>query len=153
MPRPAVGDVMPHFSLPDQSGAVVRSESWLGQGPIVLYFYPRDETLGCTIEACGFRDRYPEFRECGAIVAGISPDAPDSHRRFAAKHHLPFTLLSDPEQKVFALYGVEDLLGLLPGRETFVMDREGIVCYRVAAHLQPRKHVREALAAVKRLRL
>lgn len=148
---------MPHFELPATTGEVVRTAELIGRGPIVLYFYPRDETLGCTIESCAFRDQHAAFVEAGAIVLGVSPDSVDSHRQFQSHHGLPFTLLSDPDRRVFRLYGVRDLLGFLPllpstpGRETFVSDREGMIRHHLRANLQPRKHVLEALAAVRRL--
>lgn len=149
--RPRVGDPMPPFALPSQDGTIVRSEDLLGRGPIVLYFYPRDHTPGCTVEACAFRDRHDDFAALGVTVLGVSPDPVDRHRRFADEHRLPFTLLSDPERRLFRLYGVRSLLGLTPGRETFVMDAGGVVRHHVRSHLFPRRHVDEALAAVRRL--
>jgi thioredoxin-dependent peroxiredoxin len=146
---PKIGDRMPAFELPSADGTVVRSEDLLGRGPIVLFFYPKDETPGCTAEACAFRDEYEEFLSAGAIVVGVSPDSAERHQAFAQRHRLPFLLLADPDKRVFALYGVKNFLGLVPGRETFVIDRAGIVRHHVRTSLQPVRHVREALAAVR----
>lgn len=142
---------MPAFELASAAGGIVRSADLLGRGPIVLYFYPKDETLGCTIESCAFRDRHAEFVAVGATVLGVSPDSPESHQRFAQRHGLPFTLLSDPGREVFRRFGVREFLGVTPGRETFVVDRAGVIREHVRANLQPRKHVARALAAVRRL--
>ncbi len=142
---------MQPFELPATGGKIVRTPELLGRGPIVLYFYPRDETLGCTIESCAFRDRHPDFVAAGATILGISPDSVEAHGQFARHHGLTFTLLSDPDKRVFRLYGVKDAFGVLTGRETFVIDREGIVRFHLRSNLFPRKHVREALAAVRRL--
>jgi peroxiredoxin Q/BCP len=142
---------MPAFELASATGEIVRSADLVGRGPLVIYFYPKDETLGCTIESCAFRDRHPEFLAAGATVLGVSPDSPESHRRFASRHGLPFTLLSDPERRVFRLFGVADVFGLAPGRETFVVDAAGVVRHHVRANFQPRKHVARALEAVRRL--
>jgi peroxiredoxin Q/BCP len=151
MARLRVGDPMPAFTLPSASGAEVSSNDLVGKGALVLYFYPKDETLGCTIESCAFRDQHADFLAAGATILGISPDSPDSHRSFAAHHKLPFTLLSDPRRSVFALFGVaSDFLGLVPGRETFVVDRAGVVRHHVDSPF-PAKHVREALATVRGL--
>lgn len=143
---------MPRFELPSTQGGVVRAADLIGRGPIVLYFYPKDETLGCTIEACAFRDIYAEFVAAGATVLGISPDSPESHRGFVAHHQLPFTLLSDPDRQVFRLYGVRDAIPrLVPGRETFVADKDGIIRHHLRANLSPKKHVEQALAVVREL--
>jgi peroxiredoxin Q/BCP len=140
---------MPQFELAAVDGSTVRSQDLLGRGPIVLYFYPKDDTPGCTVEACAFRDEYQDFLAAGAVVVGISPDTVESHREFARRRGLPFLLLSDPERRVFRRFGVTDFLGMFPGRETFVMDATGVVRHHVRSALRPRKHVREALAAVR----
>ncbi|HEV8247499.1 MAG TPA: peroxiredoxin, partial [Polyangiaceae bacterium] len=103
--RVSAGDRAPSFSLRDQSGANLSSESLAGK-PYVLYFYPRDDTTGCTAEACNFRDSGPRFGERGVRIIGVSPDGQESHARFASKHGLPFTLLSDPEKELAHAYGV-----------------------------------------------
>jgi peroxiredoxin Q/BCP len=122
-----VGDVAPDFTLPSQSGTPVRLGDMIGGKALVLYFYPKDDTPGCTAEACSFRDGYEAFVEAGAEVVGVSSDSAESHKRFAARHALPFVLLSDEGGEVRKLYGVPSTLGLLPGRVTYVIDRDGIV--------------------------
>src|SRR5262245_31915430 len=111
------GQPAPDFALKDQDGAVVRLVDLKGK-PIVLYFYPKDDTPGCTTEACTFRDSFEAFSEAGAEVLGVSGDSPASHKQFAARYHLPFRLLSDEGDQVRKLYGVSSTLGLLPGRVT-----------------------------------
>lgn len=151
MAKPRIGEPMPAFTLPGPDGEPVALPSLLGRGPVVIYFYPKDETLGCTREACSFRDRHEELVAAGAQVVGISPDPPDSHKAFAANHNLPFLLLSDVDKRVFQQLDVSTMFGVLTGRETFVLDRDGIVRHHVAGLLDPSRHVRESLAVVKRL--
>lgn len=112
------GDKLPEFSLPDENNAIIKSRELTGS-PLIIYFYPKDETRGCTREACSFRDHFQDFTDAGAKVIGISADSPESHRNFKENHRLPFTLLSDSGNKVRKLFGVPaDLLGLIPGRVT-----------------------------------
>jgi peroxiredoxin Q/BCP len=144
-----VGDVAPDFTLPQQDGSSFTLKAHLGQKAVVLYFYPKDDTPGCTAEACSFRDAYEDFKEAGAEVVGISSDAADAHRAFADKHRLPFTLVSDAGGKVRKLYGVPSTLGLLPGRVTYVIDAGGVVRHVFNSQLNPTKHVREALDVLK----
>jgi peroxiredoxin Q/BCP len=146
-----VGDVAPDFELPDQSGAPVRLRDLVGQRPIVLYFYPKDKTPGCTIEARAFRDSYGGFTDAGAEVLGVSSDSVASHRHFAASERLPFRLLSDRAGVVRELYGVERTLGVLPGRVTYVIDRTGVVRHVYSSQLQVTRHSREALDALRAL--
>src|ERR1043165_7935118 len=122
-----VGDKAPDFTLPKQDGTPVRLQDLLQKAAVVLYFYPQDNTPGCTQEACSFRDSYEAFKEAGAEVVGISSQSAASHQAFSAKHRLPFTLVSDEGAKVRKEYGVPSTLGLLPGRVTYVIDREGII--------------------------
>jgi peroxiredoxin Q/BCP len=128
----AEGQVAPDFTLEDQHGAWLTLSQWRGQ-PVVVYFYPKDHTPGCTLEACGFRDSFVRFIEAKAQVIGISPDSAASHKKFAVKHSLPFTLLADPERKVCQLYGVlkeKTLFGvkrLGVARSTFVIDAQGVI--------------------------
>jgi len=122
-----VGDVAPDFTLPDQRGKPVQLRDLLGQKSVVLYFYPKDATPGCTLEARAFRDSYEAFTAQGAEVIGVSSDSVSSHQRFAARQELPFLLLSDRGGAVRELYGVEETLGLVPGRVTYVIDRAGVV--------------------------
>ncbi|MGH7548525.1 MAG: peroxiredoxin [Gemmatimonadales bacterium] len=141
----SVGDVAPDFTLPDQSGKLVRLRDLLGRGSVVLYFYPKDQTPGCTREARAFRDSYDSFTAAGAAVIGVSSDSVASHRRFAASQGLPFTLLSDRDGAVRELYGVAKALRILPGRVTYVIDQAGVVRHIYASQLRVTRHSREAL--------
>jgi peroxiredoxin Q/BCP len=145
----AVGDPAPDFELPDASGRPVKLSDWRGRKAVVLYFYPKDDTPGCTKEACTFRDSYEDFQQAGAEVIGVSSDSGASHQAFAKKHRLPFTLLSDSSGSLRKKYGVPATLGLLPGRVTFVIDREGIVRHVFSSQLAPAQHVREALDVIR----
>jgi thioredoxin-dependent peroxiredoxin len=147
--RVDVGTVAPHFTLPSQSGEMVSLEDFLGRKPVVLYFYPKDDTPGCKREACAFRDDYEQFGGLDAEVVGISSDSVESHRSFAENHDLPFTLLSDEGGKVRQLYGVPNTLGLFPGRVTYVIDREGVVRHVFSSQLAASRHVEEALEALR----
>lgn len=144
-----VGDVAPDFTLPDQDGASVRLSDQRGR-VVVLYFYPADETKGCTAEACGFRDAYERFTEAGATVIGVSSDRVEKHRSFADHHRLPFRLLSDGGGKVRRRYGAT-MLGLIPGRVTYVIDPEGVVRHTFTSMLNTDGHVAAALDTVRRL--
>ncbi|MDJ0703353.1 MAG: peroxiredoxin [Leptolyngbyaceae cyanobacterium MO_188.B28] len=146
-----VGDKAPNFTLKNQAGDPVNLSDWLGKKPIVLYFYPKDETPGCTAEACAFRDSYEVFQEAGAEVVGVSADSASSHQQFAARHNLPFTLLSDQDNQVRKRYGVPATLFILPGRVTYVIDREGIVQHIFDSQLDFQAHVRESLETLRRL--
>ena len=147
----AVGDHAPDFTLPSSGGKPVTLSSLWADRSVVVFFYPKDDTPGCTVEACGFRDRYDAFVEAGAEVVGISSDSLDSHADFAKKHGLPMTLLSDVDGKARALFGVKATLGLFPGRATFVIDRKGIVRHVFVSQLRAGAHVGEALSVVKQL--
>jgi peroxiredoxin Q/BCP len=149
---PRAGDPAPDFELPDAGGALVRLSDFRGKAPVVLFFYPKDETPGCTRQACGFRDRFAAFREAGAVVIGISGDSGASHGRFAERHSLPFPLLSDADGAVRARYGVPRTLGLIPGRMTFVIDGDGIIRHAFSSQFRPSRHVNEALASLGRVR-
>lgn len=144
------GQPAPNFSLKDQDGAVVRLSDFKGK-PLVLYFYPKDDTPGCTAEACLFRDSFEVFSDAGAEVLGVSGDSPESHKKFAAKYRLPFRLLSDEGDAVRKAYGVSSTLGLLPGRVTFVIDKQGVVRHVFSSQFRPKKHVDEALEILKKL--
>jgi thioredoxin-dependent peroxiredoxin len=120
----------------------------MGTKPVVLFFYPKDDTPGCTKQACAFRDDYEEFGKLDAEVIGVSSDSVDSHGRFASKHDLPFTLLSDEGGKVRKLYGVKNSFGLFPGRVTYVIDEGGVVRHIFSSQLGVEKHVEEALQAL-----
>ncbi len=144
-----VGDRAPDFTLAAANGQPVRLSDYRGKKSVVLFFYPKDETPGCTVEACTFRDSYEDFAEAGAEVIGISADSADSHVRFAGRHKLPMLLLSDPEGEARHKYGVKPMLGILPGRVTFVIDRDGIVRHVTAARFKFKSHVSESLAVLK----
>jgi len=145
------GDKAPDFTLPSQSGEQVRLYDRLGERVVVLYFYPRDDTRGCTAEACGFRDSFEAFTDAGAEVIGVSSDSVDRHAAFAGKHNLPFTLLSDKGGQVRKLYGVPATLGLLPGRVTYVIDREGTVRHSFNSMTNIGQHISDALRIVREL--
>ena len=146
-----VGDKAPDFTLPSQAGEQVRLSDRLGDRIVVLYFYPKDETVGCTKEACAFRDSYEVFAEAGAEVIGVSSDSVDKHAAFAGHHELPFTLLSDQGGQVRKSYAVPATLGLLPGRVTYVIDRAGTVRHVFSSQTNIGRHVNDALDVVKKL--
>ncbi|HVP41445.1 MAG TPA: peroxiredoxin [Candidatus Krumholzibacteriaceae bacterium] len=146
-----VGDKAPDFTLPDQSGAMVKLSDFIGNKIIVLYFYPKDFSRGCTTEACAFRDSYDVFVEAGAQVIGISSQSVESHSKFAVFYKLPFILLSDEGGKVRQLYGVPSTLGILAGRVTYVIDRKGIIRHIFSSQLNTKKHIEEALRIVKEI--
>ena len=146
--RVAAGSLAPNFTLPSQSGKMVSLRDFLDKKPVILFFYPKDDTPGCTKEACAFRDDHEEFGKLDAEVVGVSSDSVGSHRSFGAKHDLPFTLLSDEGGKVRTLYGVPSTLGLFPGRVTHVIDEEGVVRHVFSSQIGVEKHVQEALDAL-----
>jgi peroxiredoxin Q/BCP len=144
-----VGYVAPDFTLRSQSGEDVSLGNFVSRKrAIVLFFYPKDDTPGCTKEACSFRDGYERFEKLEAEVIGVSSDSVRSHQRFAHRHALPFVLLSDEGGEVRKLYGVPNTLGLFPGRVTYVIDDEGVVRHVFSSQLGVTKHVEEALAAL-----
>lgn len=147
----SIGDKAPLFSLVDQNGKMFDLGSNIGSKILVVYFYPKDESYGCTKEACSFRDHYEVFREAGAEVIGISADDAASHSSFASNHRLPFTLLSDPNRKVAAMYGVGNSLGLVAGRVTYVIDRQGTIRGKFSSQLSYSKHIEEALRVIRSL--
>jgi thioredoxin-dependent peroxiredoxin len=146
-----VGDQAPDFTLPSQSGEQVRLRDRLGDRVVVLYFYPKDDTPGCTAEACAFRDSYEAFTDADAEVIGISSDSTGRHASFAGRLQLPFTLLSDDGGRVRKSYGVPSALGVLPGRVTYVIDRTGTVRHVFNSMTNIGRHVNDALDVVKRL--
>lgn len=146
----SIGDTIPDFKLTDQNGNEFDSASVKGKQNIVVYFYPKNFTPGCTKEACSFRDSYEDFESLGATVIGISSDSKISHERFAKKYNLPFVLLSDEKGKVKRKFGVQNnLLGLLPGRETYVVDENGKVIY-VFNSMNAERHIKKALEVLKK---
>ena len=147
----AVGSLAPNFTLPTSSGASVSLADFLGWRNVVVYFYPKDFSRGCTAEACSFRDSYEEFKNLGAEVIGISGDDGKSHQAFALEHKLPFILLSDKDDSVRKAYGVKKSLGIIPGRVSFVVDKQGIVRHIFVSQARATAHVDEALAVLKSL--
>ena len=147
-----VGEPAPDFALASASGETVRLSDFRGKAEVVLFFYPKDDTPGCTAEACSFRDSHEAFRDVGAVVIGISSDPGDSHRRFADRHRLPYLLLSDADGSARSRFGVPKTFGLIPGRVTFVIDREGVVRHVFSSQFRPARHVTEALAVLGQIR-
>lgn len=147
------GDKIPNFSAKESNGTDFDSASVLGKKPVVFYFYPKDNTPGCTAQACSFRDQYEDFKDLGAEVIGISSDSVQSHEKFAKRYKLPFVLLSDSDKKLRSLFGVKtNLFGLLPGRVTYVADKNGIIKL-VFDSMNATSHIPKALAIVKKLGL
>jgi thioredoxin-dependent peroxiredoxin len=144
-----VGSVAPNFTLPSQAGEMVSLEDFFGRKPVVIFFYPKDDSPGCTREVCAFRDNFEEFGKLDAEVIGISSDSVESHMSFAVKHELSFTLLSDEAGNIRRLYGVPKTFGLFPGRVTYVIDKEGVVRHVFASQLSVARHVQEALTALR----
>lgn len=148
MTKIQVGDRAPDFSGTTQDGSTIHLSDFLAKRVVVLFFYPRDGTPICTKEACSFRDSYRQFVDAGAEVVGISSDSAETHRDFAHQHDLPFHLISDAEGSLRKAFGVPRTLGLLPGRVTYVIDKEGIVRLIFSAQFASEEHVRQALMAV-----
>ncbi len=146
-----VGDTAPDFTLTSQNGSMVSLQDFRGQKVVVLYFYPKDDTPGCTAESCAFRDQYEVFKTAGAEVIGVSGDSNESHQRFAAKHNLPFILLSDKGNQVRKLYGATTAFGFIPGRVTYVINQQGVVQYVFDSMLNFKGHVEEALKTSQQL--
>jgi peroxiredoxin Q/BCP len=147
-----IGDIAPEFELPDANGRIVRLSDFKSRRIVVLYFYPKDFTPGCTVEACGFRDNFTDFVASGAVVIGVSEDDQATHAAFKERHDLPFTLVSDRGGELAKRYGVKKTLGVIPGRTTFVIDKEGVVQHVFSSQLRPNKHVKQALGLIRTLR-
>ncbi|HAN46106.1 MAG TPA: peroxiredoxin [Cyanobacteria bacterium UBA8156] len=144
------GTPAPDFTLPDGNGQPVTLSTFRGQKNVVLFFYPKDDSPGCTLEACSFRDRYTEFQTAGAEVLGISSDSEVSHQQFARRHNFPFVLLSDRNGEVQKLYDAK-ALWILPGRITYVIDKEGIIRYAFDSMLDFAGHVAQSLRILQTL--
>ena len=143
------GSPAPDFALPDQDGATVRLKDLLSTGPLILYFYPADFTPGCTREACSIRDLHAELQRTGLTVVGVSPQSPESHRRFRDKYALPFTLLADPDKVAIKAYDVDGPFGFGVRRATFLIDRSARIQAAVLADLRIAEHeafIRQALS-------
>ncbi|NHN26215.1 peroxiredoxin [Flavobacterium jejuense] len=145
-----VGDKVPDFTAKDQHGVFFKWSEYLGK-PTVIYFYPKDDTPGCTAQACSFRDEYQDFKDLGAEVIGVSGDSEKSHVKFAQKYNLPFILLSDKDKSLRKLFDVPtNLLGLIPGRVTYVIDSKGVV-QLVFNSMSAKNHISVAKAKIKEL--
>jgi peroxiredoxin Q/BCP len=146
------GDLAPNFSAPTQDGGIVSLKDFKGK-PVVLFFYPKDDTPGCTKEACAFRDVYDDFKQAGAAVLGVSTDSEKSHRKFIDKFNLPFPLLADADKKIVADYGVwgqKSFMGrkyMGTHRVTFLIGGDGNIA-KIWPEVKPEKHAREVLAAI-----
>ncbi|HYM28527.1 MAG TPA: peroxiredoxin [Steroidobacteraceae bacterium] len=136
----AMGGRAPEFTLPDQDGQSVSLSTLLRDGPLILYFYPADFTPGCTREACAIRDLHAQILEAGLDVAGVSPQAPESHRAFRQKHQLPFTLLSDVDKFVIRMYDVQGPLGFGVRRATYLIDQARYIRAAVLADFRISEH-------------
>jgi peroxiredoxin Q/BCP len=145
-----VGDTAPDFSLLDERGLPVSLKDYLGKKTVVLYFYPKDFTSGCTAEACSFRDNYKLYQDKGAVVIGVSLDSVESHSKFSEKYALPFAILSDHNKEAAKTYGVLGIGGFLAKRVTFIIDKNGKI-----AHIFPKvdvgRHSEEVLKALEEL--
>jgi peroxiredoxin Q/BCP len=147
------GSKVPSFSLKDQDGKLFTIQSVLGKKNLVIYFYPKDDSPGCTKEACYFRDQFEVFGEEDAVIIGISGQSVESHKEFAEKYRLSYTLLSDEGNKVRKLFGVPaGFFGTIPGRVTYVVDKQGTVVYVFNSQAQATKHVDEALRILKEMK-
>jgi|YelNatPaOPRAMG01_1025707.scaffolds.fasta_scaffold04332_15 peroxiredoxin Q/BCP len=149
---PKVGDAAPDFTATASDGSTVRLKDYLGKSNVVLYFYPKDDTPGCTKEACGVRDDYAEFAKLNAVVFGVSYDSVESHKKFTAKYNLPFLLLADTDRKIAEAYGAGSKLLPVAKRVTFVIDRQGKIAY-VNPKVSPAAHsaeIRDVLAKLPR---
>lgn len=150
MKKIQIGDTVPTFSLLDQNGKTIKIDSTLGKS-MIIYFYPKDDTPGCTKEACKFRDEYENFTDLGAMVIGISADSVKSHKNFEEKYKLPFTLLADTENVIRKLFGVPNNLFVIPGRVTYVVNNQGIVVHVFNSQLGAEKHISESLKKLKEI--
>ena len=145
-----IGDKIPSFTSIDSKGDSFEIKNYIGK-PLVIYFYPKDDTPGCTIQACTFRDKYEDFKALGAEVIGISSDSLSSHKKFASRYKLPFILLSDFDKKIRTQFGVpNDFLGLIPGRATYVADKNGII-QLIFDSTSSKIHIEKALEILKRM--
>ena len=149
MPSLQVGDHAPDFTAQSQNGLPVALADYRGKNAVVLFFYPKDETTVCTKEACGFRDAYEDFCKAGAVVIGVSSDSAENHQSFANNHRLPFLLLADEDGSLRKAFGVPKTMGIMPGRVTYVIDKEGIIRHVFNSQFSADRHVSEALGVVR----
>jgi len=148
-----IGSTVPKFELKDQNGQMFQMDSVLGKKNLVIFFYPKDDSPGCTKEACAFRDQFEIFEEADALIIGINAQSVESHLKFAQKYNLNYTLLSDEENKVRKMFGVPgNLFGLIPGRVTYLINKEGKVIYLFNSQIQAERHVDEALRILQEIK-
>ncbi len=153
MKKIEIGSPIPAFTLNDQNGALFDINSVLGKKNLVIYFYPKDDSPGCTKEACYFRDQFEVFKDADAEIIGISGQSVESHKAFAEKYRLTYTLLSDEGNKIRKLFGVPtNFFGLLPGRVTYIVDKTGNVIYIFDSQINATQHVDEALKILKEIK-
>jgi peroxiredoxin Q/BCP len=145
-----VGDSVPVFSLRDQHDVLFNINDYKGKKILVIFFYPKDESSVCTKEACSFRDYYSDFGKAGAMVIGINSGTVESHRNFINNHQLPYSILSDPDNKVLKLFGVKKKF-FISGRETFVIDKAGKIVFTYDSFTNGPAHEKEALAFIKKM--
>jgi peroxiredoxin Q/BCP len=147
--HPLLNQKAPSLSLPNAAGETLSLDQWVGKQPVVIYFYPKNNTGVCTAQSCLFRDAYTQFQDAGWEVIGISNDSSQSHQAFSSQYQLPFILLSDPKSDARKAFKVEKTLGLLPGRVTYVLDAQGIIRLVFSSQLDAQAHIDEALAMLK----
>ena len=152
MSRIDVGDPAPDLTLSAHSGEQITLAEFRGKKAVVVFFYPKDGSPVCTKEACAFRDAYEDFVEAGAVVIGVSSDSAARHQSFASNHRLPFVLVSDTDAKARRAFGVPRSMGLLPGRVTYVIDKEGVVRHVFSSQFAADRHVQEALDCIRKLK-
>jgi len=149
----AVGSTIPSFSLKDQNGQIFNIDSVKGKKNLVIYFYPKDDSPGCTKEACSFRDQFEVFKQEDALIIGISGQSVESHLEFAKKHRLNYTLLSDEGNQVRKLFGVPtNFFGLIQGRVTYVVNKKGKIVFLFNSQINAEKHIEEALRILKEMK-
>ena len=148
-----IGDEIPNFVLKDQDNTDFNIDKFRGKQILVIYFYPKDDTPGCTTEACSFRDEYEVFTDLNVKVIGVSSDNVVSHKKFAEKYNLPFTLLADTKKEVQKLFGVpKSFLGLIPGRVTYIVSKEGTIVHIFNSMTDAKKHITESLFIIKNMK-
>jgi peroxiredoxin Q/BCP len=146
-----VGDTIPSFILKDQDGKDFEVKDHIGKKILVIYFYPKDESAVCTKESCSFRDSFADFEKAGATVIGINYGSVESHKSFQQNHQLPFVLLSDPDNKVYKLFGVKKKF-MFTGRETFVVDKNGKIVFAFDSFTNGPEHSRKTLEFIKQMK-
>ena len=151
MPTLKIGDIAPDFSLQNQDSELIKLSDYKGKFNVVLFFYPKDFSPGCTSQACHFRDNYEDFTDLGAIVIGISGDSVESHKKFLDEYLFPFTLLSDKGDLVRKMYGATKGFGLLPGRYTFIIDKLGVIRHIFTSETNMKKHIDESLRILRQI--